>query len=256
MRLRFALALVLSLALNLSAAAQRKPIPNPRAAAPSSNEQVQPDFSSDPNAKLLVENDKTAAYRLELPPHGESTLHRHAHDYLLIALSPINARAVWGKNDSRAQNMSPGQLDIIKIPVVHKIVNQSDQPYRALMVDLKDGFHPDYIVCGLGKRGCPSDTGDLQDPSAQYTISELFDTDTVSVIKMTIGPGATLPQRDEKYPALRVALTDLSLSDNVGDKTESIHLPAGDVQWLPPQGTHTITNPTQQEAEFYWIEFK
>lgn len=258
MRMRVALVLALALALPAAAHAQTRPSAKHKAPAraPAAPAEEAIDFSADPSVKLLLENDRTAVYRLELSPQGSSALHRHSYDYLLIALSRLDARAVWGKNESRSQNMEPGQMDIVTTPVEHQIVNQAAAPYRALIVELKAGFHPNYIVCGLGRRSCPTDTGDLQDPAGRYDVSELFETDTVAVLKVAIGPGATLARRTEKYPALRVALSPLSLSDVVGDKTVAIHQDPGDAQWVPAEGTHTLSNPTSDDARFYWIEFK
>lgn len=250
----FAAALLIVAVLAAGASAQARHTAKTKSAEPKAEQGI--DFGADPAVKLLFQNDKTGVYLLSLPPHGESAVHRHPHDYLMVALDAIHARAVWGKTAARRQDMSPGQMDIIKVPVVHQVINEADAPYRMLIIEINDGFHPENIVCGLGKRSCPADTGDLQDTSQQYSASGLFDTDTVRVDEFTIGPGATLPDRTEKYPALRIALNDISLSDAVGGKTQSIHQAPGEVQWVPAEGTHTLTNPSPQEAHFYWIEFK
>lgn len=251
------LAIFLLLATLLPAFAQTKRASKKSAPPPTKEEQAI-DVSADPAAKVVFENDQTRVLHVHLDPNASSLLHRHPRDYILIAVGDIHTRAVWGRNEAREQQMSAGQMDVIKVPVVHQIINQSETPYDVLIVELKAGFHPENIVCGLGRRGCRAETGDLQDPSQQYSISMLFDTDAVRVFEITIGPGAHLPERTEKYAGLRIALADLTLQDTITGQpgARTIKQPRGNVQWFQPEGAHVFTNPTDREAHYYWIEFK
>ena len=99
-------------------------------------------IASDVGTTLLFENDRIRVWDLQLQP-GESTgLHRHESDYLYVV---IGGGTLQGKNPDGSnrpvQNMSDGDVRFREIDgeEIHEAVNVGDQPWRNIIVELKDG---------------------------------------------------------------------------------------------------------------------
>ena len=94
--------------------------------------------------RLLFENERVRVWELSLQPGEESTMHQHPHDYLMIC---IEGDKVAGKPEP-GQDLPYG--DFIDIPTgpghtlfvdggtVETAVNTGTQPYRNILVELKD----------------------------------------------------------------------------------------------------------------------
>ena len=97
--------------------------------------------SSNVGTKLLFENDRVRVWDLCLLP-GESTgLHRHESDYFYVV---IGGGTLQGKNadgsDKPVQEMSDGEVRFREIDGedVHEAINIGDQPWRNIVVELKE----------------------------------------------------------------------------------------------------------------------
>ena len=215
------------------------------------------DASSEPHHKLIFENAKTRIFRVDLPAAASTETHTHTRDYIRIAITNISARNEFDKSksktDSNAITMAPGEMEVIKVPQTAKLVNVGDAPLTLLEVEIPAGFHPDLIVCGLGKRSCPSDVGDISDPAHIFSLNFLFETDAVRAFDITVGPGAELPTRLAKDDFVRIAITPLDLT--IGG-TQSTKMNPGDVQWSKAGDLPKFINNANEEARFYEIEFK
>lgn len=210
------------------------------------------DVAGEKNHKLLFENEKTRVFRFELPPGETTDTHDHPRDYLVIALTDINARDTHAQRRTEsAVQMRAGELQIIKVPQTARIANVGGDRMVTIEVEIREGFHPDQIVCGLGKRMCPSDVGDISDPALQYSVNFVLETDAVRVRDVKIGPGATLT-RDSQNRFLRVPVTPLTLL--VGDN--SVRASPGEVAWVDAARAVQIANKGNAEARWYEIEFK
>jgi quercetin dioxygenase-like cupin family protein len=213
--------------------------------------------STEAHHKVIFENAKTRVLRVDLPGGASTVTHTHVRDYIMIALTPVRAGNQFDKSKTNPEGtaiaMAQGEMQVITVPQTIQLVNRADSPLSVLEVEIHEGFHPDLIVCGLGKRMCPSDVGDISDPTHQFSIDFLFETDALRVRDITVGPGAILPDRLAKHDFLRVAITPLDLT--VGDaKTEKLN--AGEVQWSTAGDIPKMVNNASQECRFYEIEFK
>ena len=244
---------VMALMISVSAFAQSKhPTHTPPRPITIAN-----DATSEPHHKVIFENAKTRIFRVDLPAGASTDIHTHTRDYIRIALTNISARNEFDKSRSKTESaaitMAPGEIEVIKVPQTAKLVNQGDAPISFLEVEIPAGFHPDLIVCGMGKRSCPSDVGDISDPAHIFSLNYLFETDTVRLFDITIGPGAELPERLAKDDFVRIAITPLDLT--IGG-SQSTKMNPGDVQWSKAGDLPKFVNNAQQEARFYEIEFK
>lgn len=213
--------------------------------------------ASEPHHKTIFENAKTRVFRVDLPAQGSTQLHTHVRDYIMIALTTVHGENSFETAKTRTEAdtiaMSPGDMQIIKVPQTVRLVNQVDAPLSLLEIEIAGGFHPDLIVCGMGHRDCPSDVGDISDPQHQFGINALVETDTFRVRDITVGPGAILPDRLARHDFLRIAVTPLDLKIGAA---QTSRMNPGDVQWLTAGDIPQMINNADQECRFYEIEFK
>lgn len=91
--------------------------------------------------RLLFENDRVRVWDLKLEP-GESTgLHRHESDYLYVVIGDGQLQPVRedGTTDP-PRDMSDGDVHFREVEgsAIHAAVNTGDQPWRNIVVELKD----------------------------------------------------------------------------------------------------------------------
>ena len=100
------------------------------------------DISEEIGSKLLFENERVRVWDLRLEP-GESTgKHRHRNDYLYVVIGDGHLQAVDSDgNKGEPRPMSDGDVrwrDLGGQDDVHEAVNTGDQPWRNIIVELRN----------------------------------------------------------------------------------------------------------------------
>jgi quercetin dioxygenase-like cupin family protein len=197
----------------------------------------------EPHHHLAIENEFVRAFRVEVPPHSETLLHRHDHDYIFVTIGASQVvNAVGGKAPVELK-LANGETRFSRAPFAHVAKNLSDAPFRNVTVEL------------LQDRATREEASfpELASPQMQKV---LFVEDGVRAGETRLAPGATLPLHEHKKPHLVIAVSDLDMRSNVeGQSPISVKIKAGDVRWVPGGYTHTLTNTGQQEAWFITLEF-
>jgi quercetin dioxygenase-like cupin family protein len=203
----------------------------------------------------VLENDRVRVFKVEIPPSQSSALDQHRHDYIVVSLGK-NDFEIAGGGMTFPMQMENGEMQVLKGGAPHRITNHSDQPLRLLELEVLREVHPEQPVCGLGGRRCTdgrfghSDTG-------TYTQSTLFETDTVKLARVELGPASLLPEHRHDRCHVLLALADVSLRDESGiDEEREIHLKAGQAEWYPQALVHSLKNVDKQEVQFLTVEFK
>jgi hypothetical protein len=93
---------------------------------------------------VLFENDRVRIWELELPPGGDSNVHEHELDYILVQLSGDRIAAVpepdtkGAYNEYLEANVVPGQVIYIDRGGIEIARNVGQEPYREIIIELKD----------------------------------------------------------------------------------------------------------------------
>jgi beta-alanine degradation protein BauB len=95
--------------------------------------------------KLLFENDRVKVWELALDPGGESDVHEHTLDYLLIQLEGDKIAGVF-EPDTHGTfppgivegDVAPGNVFYTERGGVETARNTGKKPYREILVELKD----------------------------------------------------------------------------------------------------------------------
>ena len=98
-------------------------------------------ISENIGTKLLFENDRVRVWDLTLAP-GESTgMHRHTNDYLYVVIGGGTLQGVKADGSGgEAQERPDGQVVFRDIDGedIHEAINVGDEPWRNIIVELKE----------------------------------------------------------------------------------------------------------------------
>lgn len=254
-RLSLGLAFLTYLCLDAVAQVPRNELDVHRPASRVDSGSVPVDTKSDHFFHSVMENDRVRVFRVEIPPSQTSALDQHRHDYIVVSLGK-NDFEIAGSGMTFQMQMNDGEMQVLKGGAPHRITNRSDQPLRLLELEVLREVHPEQPVCGLGGRRCTEGTFGHSD-TGTYTRSTLFETDTVKVARIELGPESLLPEHRHDRCHLLLALADVSLRDETGiDEERAIHLKAGQAEWYPQAVVHSLKNVDKQGVRFITVEFK
>ena len=207
------------------------------------------EIASEPSHHLAIENEYVRVFKVEVPPHAATLLHRHRHDYVFVTIGDADiSNEVEGKPPVEI-TFADGDTRFVEGNFAHVARNLSDKPFRNVTIELLQ----DEKLRQTRSRW-PMEGGDKTFPGGHSKV--LFVRDAVRVSEVELDPGATVPSHHHEGPHLLVAVSDLDLrSDVEGQGPMPGKFKAGDVKWLPGGYTHTLTNTGARAARFVTVEF-
>ena len=103
----------------------------------------------EPHHHLKIENEYVRVYYVEVPPHENTQLHQHDHDYLFVTLGDSDViNAVRDKPEVHLV-LNDGETHFTRGGFAHVARNLSDKPFRNVTIEL---LHPQGVAhneCGL-----------------------------------------------------------------------------------------------------------
>jgi quercetin dioxygenase-like cupin family protein len=211
------------------------------------------EITAEPHHHLAFENAAARVFHVDLPPHAETLMHWHRHDYINVTLGASEVvNAVQGK-DPVTIKLQDGETRFSPAPFAHIARNVRDQPFRNLAIEILDD-----AKLRQSTAKWPEDRGldILQGGTAEI----LFVKDGIRATEFELQPGGVVPKRHHTRPHLLVAVSDLDLGDDVrgdveGHRPMPRHFKSGDSKWLPGGDSHAVTNVGSRPAKFVTLEF-
>ena len=207
------------------------------------------EITAEPHHHLVIDNPFVRVFNLEVPPHGDTLVHWHRHDYIWVTLGASEVvNAVEGKPPVTVK-LRDGETGFSAAPFAHSARNLSEQPFRNVTIEL---VQDDKL------RGSPAHWDEERglDILTGGTRQILFVKDGVRVSEYELEPGGIVPMHHHAGPHLLVAVSDLEIrSDVEGQGPMPGHFKSGDSKWLPGGYSHTLTNVGKQAAKFVTVEF-
>jgi len=206
------------------------------------------DIAAEPHHHLVLANDQVRVFNVDVPPHSETLVHRHGHDYIYVMLGPSAiVNAIAGK-DPVTVKLQADQVGFFSGPIVH-VVRSSAQPFRNLTIEL---LQDDKLRNSKTKwdedRGLEILHGGTQEI--------LFVKDGVRASEFELQPGGMIPAHHHAGPHLVVALTDYELrSAETGKPPVTFPMKRGETRWVAGGITHMVTNTSAAPAKFVTLEF-
>ena len=208
------------------------------------------EITAEPSHHLVFQNQSVRVFQVEVPAKTATLLHRHRHDYVFVPLAPADvSNEVVGKapvelklNDGEAR-FTPGNF-------VHLARNLSATSFRNVTIEFLQDAKTGFI---------PASDDDQRSLHVLHggTQQVLFVKDGVRVMETELQIAGVQPKHHHAKAELVVALTDLTLrNDVVGGTPSNFEMKAGEVRWIDGGFTHTVTNVGQGPAKFVTLEFE
>jgi quercetin dioxygenase-like cupin family protein len=208
------------------------------------------EITAEPHHHPALENKYVRVFKVEVAPHSTTLMHWHRHDYVFVTLgASLIENDVAGKPPVMLK-LQDGETRFLPGGFAHIANNLSDQPFRNVTIELMpdDKTGPASSPKWDEERGLHVLSGGTQDI--------LFAKDGARASELHLRPGGVVPRHHHAGPHLVVAVTDVELRSDVEGKGSAVkQLKAGDIAWVEGGFTHTLTNVSQQEAEFITLEF-
>jgi quercetin dioxygenase-like cupin family protein len=208
------------------------------------------EITAEPAHHLALENAYVRIFKVDVPPHGQTLMHRHRHDYVFVTLGATRLENQVAGRPPATLALQDGETRFIPGDFSHLVKNLSDSPFRNVTIELlqdeqaRKSPPPKWDE----ERGLHVLQGGTQDI--------LFVKDGVRVSDVELQPGGVVPRHRHSGPHLVVAVSDLYLrSDVVGRGPTAAKLTSGDIAWVKGGFTHTLTNVGEQKAKFITLEF-
>jgi quercetin dioxygenase-like cupin family protein len=207
------------------------------------------EITAEPHHHLVLENAFIRVFNVDVPPHAESLMHWHRHDYIYVMLGPTEVvNAVQGK-DPVTVKLVEGETHFSPGPFAHIARNISDQPFRNLTIEILDDAK-------LRQSTAKWDEDRGLDILEGGTKQVLFVKDGIRATEFELQPGGVVPMHQHTGPHLLIAVSDLEIrSDVEGQGPMPGHFKSGDAKWLPGGYSHSITNVGAHPAKFVTLEF-
>jgi hypothetical protein len=217
------------------------------AQAPEPMPLAQGNTPGEPHHHLKIENEYVRVYYVEVPPHENTQLHQHDHDYLFVTLG--NSDVINAVRDKPEVHLvlNDGETHFTRGGFAHIARNLSDKPFRNVTIEL---LRPQGDVNNLCRMIAPGDLGlcSKTDTGPRGYIDEpLFKTQGMSVDLISLRPKAKFVHR-VPLGCLYLALDSAELQDAPGKP--AIKLQAGDRFWVPAATILKLRNPASSVARY------
>lgn len=220
------------------------------------------DVPGEPHHHLKIENTYVRAYYVEVPPHGETQLHQHDHDYIFVTLGASDVtNAVLGKPEAHLV-LKDGEVRFTRGGFAHVARNNSDAPFRNVTIEL---LHPqngprnlcEKIVDGA-LNDCPQSDSDspLKALLQLFRVKRLFETNEILMTLVTLARNVNHSEQASQSARLLIVCNNSELRvDLPGESSKTLQ--SGEVFWLAAGTAPKITSLIEQgSSRFLLVSFK
>src|SRR6476646_8706714 len=164
------------------------------------------DITAEPHHHLVLENPYVRVFNLEVPPHGATLPHRHAHDYISVTLGISQVENDVAGKPPAVLTLQDGETRFVPGGFSHFGKNLSDRPFHNLIIEL---LQDEKARPSLPNQKAPWDEDRGLHILNGGTDDVLFVKDGVRASDLELQPGGVLPKHHHAGPHLIVAVTDL-----------------------------------------------
>jgi len=204
---------------------------------------------AEPHHHLVLENKSVRVFNVEVPPHTDTLMHWHRHDYVYVTLGDTEIVNAVKDKPPVTLKLRDGETRFSAAAFAHIARNLGDQDFRNVTIEILEDESLRHSTAHWEEdRGLEIFHGGTQEI--------LFVKDGIRVSEFELQPGGVVPMHHHGGPHLLVAVSDLDIRSEVqGQGAMSGHFKSGDSKWLPGNYSHTITNTGTQPAKFVALEF-
>jgi len=210
----------------------------------------------EPHHHLKIENQYVRAYYVEVPPHEDTLLHQHDHDYLFVTLGDTEViNAVLGKPEVKLA-LKDGEVRFTRGGFAHVARNLGDKPFRNVTIELLKPQGEPYNLCAqivAGALSGPCDKNRVDGLKSVFAAPQ-FETTQMKLDSVRIDP------KTKSHQALRVASLIVVLDNSEvqvevkGKPTKTLH--SGETVWLEARSSADISNLTEKPSKYFQLYFE
>jgi len=220
--------------------------------------------NKEPSHHLAISNEYVRVFKVEVAPKAETLYHQHDYDYVYVTIGDADLTNTRLNAAPATLKLKDGETRFAKAPLIHKVRNNLDQPFRNVTIELLKGTgNP---ICGLanGEKTCGGGggwgTGGGVEGGHSATVSgggyeTLLDSENLIVNTVSVDPGSTVPDTlIGEGPLLIVPISKARLK--IMGNTEFGERDPGETIWVPGNSKRFIKNLSSKPIKFVMLEFK
>ena len=223
----------------------------------------------EPHHHLKIENEYVRVYYVKVPPHEDTLLHQHDHDYIYVSLGPSEVvNAIANKPEIHLQ-LKDGETHFTRGGFAHVARNLADTPFRNITIELlkpQTGAKNECEKVALDLAAADCNKGDdfskLPADSPLRSFARvmlrprgLFATEQIHVSEVSslIQEGYT--EGDSRAGRLIIVEDGSHLNVEIaGEPAKSLH--GGEVAWLDGQKKWRVSTSGRTTTHFLLIQFR
>ena len=237
---------LISLALILSASL--------RAQAP-----VPARLPGEPHHHLKIDNEYVRVYFVEVPPHDETQLHQHDHDYIFVSVGPADViNAVLNKPEAHLV-LKDGETHFSRGGFAHVARNLSGAPFRNVTIELlKPQGEPQNLcaqIVSTAAAGKCDKSSESTTRERGFSVEPQLETGEANLDLVSFGPGSESAKIALPAESLLVALNDSELQVLLDGKPVKT-LRGGEFTWVDPGSHGAVSNRSKKPGAYLQLSFK
>jgi quercetin dioxygenase-like cupin family protein len=220
------------------------------------------EITAEPHHHLVLENKSVRVFNVDVPPHSETLMHWHRHDYIYVTLGATEVVNAVKDKPPATLKLQDGETHFSPATFAHIARNQSDQPFRNVTIEI---LEDEALRHTLSPWDSSKDPNKNEDRALVLfsggTQQILFVKDAIRVSEFELQPGAAASVTHPHGPLLLVADSDIEVRSRMSTSSVSsalssrVALKPGDSKWYPANYSHTVTNTGAKLAKFVTLEF-
>jgi quercetin dioxygenase-like cupin family protein len=214
------------------------------------------EITAEPHHHLTFENKSVRVFNVEVPPHSDTLMHWHRHDYIYVTLGDTELINAVKDKPPVTVKLQDGETRFSPATFAHIARNVTDRPFRNVTIEI---IEDEALRNSAAHGDVKWDEDRGLETFAAGTKQILFVKDGIRATEFELQPNGVVPLHHHNGPHLLVAVTDLEIRSDVEGQGPNAgpmpgHFKAGDAKWLPGNYSHTITNIGPKPAKFVTLE--
>jgi len=207
----------------------------------------------EPHHHLKIENEYVRVYDVEVPPHENTLLHQHDHDYIYVSLGRSEVvNAILSKPEIHLR-LQDGETHFTRGGFAHVARNVADTPFRNVTIELlkpQGDAHNEcgFVILGQGAAICDP-------PPTQDWTSTQFETENARLDLVSLFRSGKHTETVSPLAFLAVGLGRAPVQVNAKGKLPKT-LGEGEMEWFDPGSDVQFSCEGCRMAQFLKLTFK
>jgi quercetin dioxygenase-like cupin family protein len=207
----------------------------------------------EPHHHLKIENEYVRVYYVEVPPHENTQLHQHDHDYLFVTLGDSDViNAVRDKPEVHLV-LKDGETHFTRGGFAHVARNLADTPFRNITIELLKPQGEAHNQCGLV---IPGEGANICDPPfASEWVDTQFETEKarLDLVWLYENGKHAIPSAKRAFLVVGLGGPQVKIDEN-GKSRRTLR--EGEVEWFDPGSIVQLSYVGTKVAKFLELTFK